>query len=187
MTLQVRWRVPTAAIASSSGPGMHLVGFHGLVYIQVPQVVSNLIFCYHGKALISPVPTLRFRDLRDVGRVPTEAEHSLLSASTSSTSLVLLPIWRQEGVHSPPFRERRECIFSNLFLTNIPFLSFTSLAKSSSNHALIQTPHLRAASLPSSWDNVPGPTLCISSLCFSLTRRSSSSHAGLLPSFPHTK
>lgn len=159
-----------SATASSSGPGMHHVGFHGLVYVQVPQVVSNLIFCYHGKDLIS-LPTLRFRDLRDVGRVTTKAKNSLLSTSTCSTSLVLLPLWRQEGVHSPAFMEGKQCIFSKLFLPNIPFLSFTSLAKSSSNHALpslIQIPHLWAVSLSSSQDNVPGPTLCAFPPCASV-------------------
>lgn len=48
-------------------PGMYLIGSHGLVYIQVPQVVLNLIFSYSWRDLISPVPALRFRDLREVG------------------------------------------------------------------------------------------------------------------------
>ena len=39
---------------------------HGLVYIQVPQVISDLIFSYDGKDFVPLVLALRFRDLRDV-------------------------------------------------------------------------------------------------------------------------
>lgn len=47
---------------------MHLIASHGLVHVLVPQVVSNFIFFYDGRDFISPVPELRFRDLRDEGR-----------------------------------------------------------------------------------------------------------------------
>jgi len=55
---------------------MHLVRSHGLVYVQVPQVVSNLSVSYNGKDLVHPVPALRFRDLRDVGRVTASENRS---------------------------------------------------------------------------------------------------------------
>jgi len=41
------------------------------VYIQIPQVVLNLIFAYNGRDFILLVPALRLKDSRDVGRVPT--------------------------------------------------------------------------------------------------------------------
>ncbi|KAK4806815.1 hypothetical protein QYF61_005611 [Mycteria americana] len=49
-------------------PGVHLLESNGLVYLQVPQVVSNLNFSYEGRDFVPPVPALRFGDLRDVGR-----------------------------------------------------------------------------------------------------------------------
>lgn len=46
---------------------MHLVGSYGLVYVHVPQVVSNQI--YHDRSdFILPVPVLRFGDSRDMER-----------------------------------------------------------------------------------------------------------------------
>ena len=41
-------------------PGMHLIGSHGIVNVMV---VSNMIFYYNGRDFVSPVPTLRFKDL----------------------------------------------------------------------------------------------------------------------------
>lgn len=49
---------------------MQLVQSHGLVYVQVHQVASKLTSC-NGSDFVAPVPALRFRDLRDVGRVIT--------------------------------------------------------------------------------------------------------------------
>lgn len=68
---------------------MYLVRFHGLVYAQVPQVASNLIFC-DGKDLISPVFALKFRGLRDVGiGITTKIwGNKLLSTSALSTLVV---------------------------------------------------------------------------------------------------
>lgn len=47
-------------------PGMHLIGSHGFVYVQGPQMVSSLIFCDSEGNFIPPVPALKFRNLRDV-------------------------------------------------------------------------------------------------------------------------
>jgi len=47
---------------------MHLVRSHRLMYIQVPQVVTNLIFSYSGRDLASPVPVLWLIYLRGMGR-----------------------------------------------------------------------------------------------------------------------
>ncbi|KAK4806827.1 hypothetical protein QYF61_005623 [Mycteria americana] len=46
-------------------PGVHLLESNGLVYLQVPQVVSNLNFSYEGRDFVPLVPALRFGDLRD--------------------------------------------------------------------------------------------------------------------------
>lgn len=50
-------------------PGMPLIRSQGLLYVQVPQVISNLIF-YSGKNFIPSIPALMFRSLRDVGKYP---------------------------------------------------------------------------------------------------------------------
>lgn len=47
---------------------MHLIGSHGILYVQVPQMDLNLIFSCDGWNLIDLVPALRFRDLTDLGR-----------------------------------------------------------------------------------------------------------------------
>jgi len=41
------------------------------MYVQVLSVVSNLIFTHDRRDFIPPVPALRFRGLRDVGREVT--------------------------------------------------------------------------------------------------------------------
>lgn len=48
-------------------PGIHLIwSCEWFAYVQVPQMVSNLIFSYSGRDFILPVPALKLRDLRDV-------------------------------------------------------------------------------------------------------------------------
>lgn len=62
---------------------MHLVGSHGLLYVQVLQVLSKLIFSCDGRDFIPPVSALRFRDLQDVGRYikfPPESRYHCLFA-----------------------------------------------------------------------------------------------------------
>jgi len=39
--------------------GMHLLKSHTLMYVQVPQVVLNLVFCYSGKGFTPLVPILQ--------------------------------------------------------------------------------------------------------------------------------
>ena len=43
-------------------PGMHLVRSHRLLNVQVPQVVSNLVFCYSGSGFAPLVPILQSID-----------------------------------------------------------------------------------------------------------------------------
>jgi len=43
--------------------GMHLIVIHSLAYVQVPQVVRNLIFTYGGLDIASPVPSLQMKCL----------------------------------------------------------------------------------------------------------------------------
>lgn len=38
-------------------PGIHVFGFHGLTYVQVPLAVLNLIFSYNRRHFIPPVPS----------------------------------------------------------------------------------------------------------------------------------
>lgn len=66
---------------------MHLIGSHGLLYVQVPQVVFTLIFTYNGWDFISLTPAFRFRRLRDVGIETTieNLSHSIKSAGWRST------------------------------------------------------------------------------------------------------
>ncbi|TRZ07694.1 hypothetical protein HGM15179_019411 [Zosterops borbonicus] len=45
--------------------GMHLIPSHRLMYIRVPQVVTNLIFTYNGRDFVAPVPILLSIHLRD--------------------------------------------------------------------------------------------------------------------------
>jgi len=46
---------------------MHLIRSHELMYVQVPQVVLNMIFSYSGRDFAPPVPALWSIHLRDVG------------------------------------------------------------------------------------------------------------------------
>jgi len=43
---------------------MHVIGPHGLVYIQSRWVGSELLFSYNGRDFAPPALTLRFRDVR---------------------------------------------------------------------------------------------------------------------------
>jgi len=47
---------------------MHLIGSYGLMYFQVPEMVSNLFFSYDGRNFIPPSPALRFSSLKGVGK-----------------------------------------------------------------------------------------------------------------------
>ena len=47
---------------------MHLVKSHRFIYVQVPQVVTNLIFPYSGRGFAPPVPVLQSISLGGVGR-----------------------------------------------------------------------------------------------------------------------
>jgi len=47
---------------------MHLLRCHRLIYVQVPQVVTNLIFSYSGRDFAPPLPILRSINSSGVGR-----------------------------------------------------------------------------------------------------------------------
>jgi len=47
---------------------MHLIRPHGLVCLQVPYAVSNLVFSYSGQLFILPVPAFAFCNLGGVAR-----------------------------------------------------------------------------------------------------------------------
>lgn len=42
---------------------MHLIGIRKLVDIQVPQVLTNLIFAYSGRDITSPIPFYQTKHL----------------------------------------------------------------------------------------------------------------------------
>jgi len=45
---------------------MHLIGTHRLVDVQVPQVITNLIFTYSGRDVASPIPSYQTKHLSAV-------------------------------------------------------------------------------------------------------------------------
>ena len=53
---------------------MHLIRSHRLVYIQVPQAVTNLIFPYSGRGFIPPVSILWSIGLGGVRREVTSED-----------------------------------------------------------------------------------------------------------------
>jgi len=75
---------------------MHLVRSHRLTFVQVPQVVTNLIFSYSGRDFASPIPVLWSIHSRGVGRevASEDSGKRLLSTSAFSprvpTSLLVL-------------------------------------------------------------------------------------------------
>jgi len=48
--------------------GMHLIRSHRPMYVQVPQVVANLIFSYSGRSFAPPVPALQPIHFTGVGK-----------------------------------------------------------------------------------------------------------------------
>lgn len=51
------------------GSGMRVIGFNRLVLVWFQQVVSKLIFTYSGRDFGTPAFALRFKHLREMGRV----------------------------------------------------------------------------------------------------------------------
>jgi len=154
---------------------MHLVRSHRLMYVQIPQVVPNLIFPYSGRSFSPLVPILQSinsggarrevasRRLREKScGVPQPSPHLLILGHHSCSS--------GGGTLSLTF------FFWLTDLWNPTLLFLASPAKFSSNHTLaVLTPSLHdwAASLYSSQDTRPCfYCLCNSLLPFSLTSRS---------------
>lgn len=81
-------------------PEIPLLESHGLVYVQILQVVLNLIFSYDGKDFSPQVPSLRLMGLRNVGRVIISykwGKKKLLSTSAFCMYMVIssfLFIWK---------------------------------------------------------------------------------------------
>ena len=93
---------------------MHLIGSHGLVYVQVPRVVSNSTFSYNGMDFIPPAPALRFRGLRDVVREITIENQGKKSCWVPQPS----PCWLSPVF--PSHLSGRYLFFHIPFLTNLP-------------------------------------------------------------------
>lgn len=155
---------------------MQLVQSHGLVYVQVHQVASKLISC-NGSDFVAPVPALRFRDLRDVGRVITSENWDkkkkvfhigchLFSSYLSGAYIF----------HIPPFLGNIP-VEALLIVLHIP-CQIQPLA------FLIQSLHIQAASLHYPQDVCPW-FCCIFFSLFSLTRKVLLNHAGLMPFLPY--
>ena len=137
---------------------MHLFRSHRLKYVQVPQVVSDLIFSYDGKDFIPSGPPSSFRDLRNVGREMIVENWGRIVFSTSAfcgsgkfvtNSLVL---FTRVGTFSLIF------LIWSTYLWK-PFLSgFASFAKFSSNCTLaflIPSLRIQGVSLYSPEDTHP--------------------------------
>ena len=160
---------------------MNLVSSRGLVYVQVPYMVSNLIFSYDKQDFVPPVPAVRFGDLRDVAREIASENWGKKMWSTSCFSMSV--------VNRTPVLPLEEYIFVGLsFLFNVPtealLIILHIVAKSSIRCALpflIPSLHTWTAALYSSQGAHPCfHCLCISFLQFNLTRRSLLRHIGLL-------
>lgn len=68
---------------------MYLVRSYTLMYVQVPQVVMNLIFSYRGRDFSPQVPALKSIHSRGVGREADRGtEAKLLSTSGFFSSIV---------------------------------------------------------------------------------------------------
>ena len=60
MTFQISLRVVSDYISEfPQDSGMHLIRTHGPMDVQVPQVVTNLVFAYSGRIIASSVPTFQ--------------------------------------------------------------------------------------------------------------------------------
>ena len=60
-------------------PGMHLVWPHGLIHVQSPEAVSDLLCPYSGEEIALPAPTksfrdVQFRDVRNMGILPVSED-----------------------------------------------------------------------------------------------------------------
>jgi len=59
MTYQISWRLACNYISQfPQDSGMHLVRPHRFTYVQVPQVVMNLIFSHSGRDFAPPIHVL---------------------------------------------------------------------------------------------------------------------------------
>lgn len=77
--------------ANSWDSGIHRIMFQRLRYVQVLQVIPNLIFSYSERDFAPPGPVLWTKHLRGVGREVTREDRGKMSASAFSSCQPCLP------------------------------------------------------------------------------------------------
>ena len=97
---------------------MHLIKSHGLVHLQFPEMVFNLIFSYSGEFFILLVPVFAFSDLDSVAG-------ALASEDRDKKAVKYLSLFHIPGNRGSCFLPQRAHIFPSFpFIIGVPSEAF---------------------------------------------------------------